>query len=417
MKILVCGASGFVGGAIAARLAAAGHEVVRAVRRPAPGDLALDYAAGVDVAAWTQRLAGFDAVVNAVGILVQTRGQSFEAIHARGPQALFEACAAAGVPRVLQISALGANRGDTAYFKSKLAADEALMRSALDWAVLRPALIYGEAGDSARMFRLLASLPVVFLPAGGRQLMQPVHIDDLTEAVLRLLEPGTAARRCVDAAGPRAIEYRQMLRTYRHAMGFPEALGLGVPALLIRALAATVGRLPGAILNRDTWRMLQEGNTGDSAAFEELLGRPPRAPADFIAPSQAALVRAQALAAWRRPFLQAILAAVWVASGLVSVFLYPYPQSLALLERVGLEGGWAYAALVGAASVDIALGLATLLWPGRRLWALQAGAVAAYTAITALALPELLIDPFGPILKNLPILALLFLLYAEEREP
>lgn len=284
MRILVSGARGFVGSALAARLAAAGHDVWNGVRRVRGArDVLLDYTQPFDKQAWRTRLEQFDGVVNAVGILVESGRQSFEALHHVGPVRLFEAAAAAGVRRVLQVSALGAATGDTPYFSTKRAADQRLMELPLAWQILRPSIVYGASGDSAKMFRLLASLPVVPLPAGGHQAVQPVHIDDVCEAALRLMDPATQPQQCTDAVGARPLEYREMLATYRRSMGRGAALPLHVPGPLIALAAQTLGRLPGVILTPDNWKMLQAGSTSDPAPFAALLGRDPLPIDQFIA--------------------------------------------------------------------------------------------------------------------------------------
>ncbi len=417
MRILVCGANGFIGSAIAERLTEAGHTVVRGVRHPAThGDVAIDYTRDFDLNQWIPRLEGIDVVVNAVGIIVETRRQKFDDIHRKAPIALFTACQMAGVRRVLQISALGADRGDTPYFNTKRAADEFLMAQQMEWQIVRPALVYGRNGSSARLFRMLASLPFVLLPAGGHQRLQPVHVDDLAETVLRLLDPETIPDQCVELVGPTEMEYREMLRGYRAALAFPPAVEITIPAPLIALATNTIGRIPGVILTRDTWKMLCQGNTGSPAAITRLLGSRPRALADFIPKSEAPLLRHEALAAWQFPLLRIVLAFVWILSGLLSMFVFPVVQSLELLAKVGLTGGVALMALYVAAVLDIALGLFSLLQPGRRLWLIQMVVIVAYTAIIAVALPEYLSHPFGPVTKNLPILAILLILLSEERE-
>ncbi|MEK7919688.1 NAD(P)H-binding protein, partial [Burkholderia contaminans] len=107
------------------------------------------------------------------------------AVHRAAPCALFTACCRAGVRRVIQISALGVERGNTRYFASKCAADRFLKTLPIDFRIVRPALVYGTDGASARFFRMLASLPVQVLPAGGHQRLRPVHVDDLAEVVAR----------------------------------------------------------------------------------------------------------------------------------------------------------------------------------------------------------------------------------------
>lgn len=137
----------------------------------------------------------------------------------------------------------------------------------------------------------------------------------------------------------------------------------------------------------------------------------------FITENEAPRTRDAAFAAWRPALMRWTLALVWLVTALISAFVYPVSDSLQLLQRVHLQGDVAWVALYGAALIDFGLGIATLRWPSRRLWLLQAGLVSGYTALIAVFLPEFLFHPFGPILKNLPILTLLFLLICEERRP
>lgn len=104
------------------------------------------------------------------------------------------------------------------------------------------------------------------------------------------------------------------------------------------------------------------------------------------------------------------LAAMWLATGTLSLGIYPHADSLGLLERVGLHGTTALATLYLAAALDIVLGLLTLFRPSQFLWQAQAILIVVYTMIISLCLPEFWLHPFGPILKNLPILMLLWLL-------
>ncbi|KVC99574.1 NAD-dependent dehydratase [Burkholderia ubonensis] len=417
MNILVCGANGFIGRALCARLEAGGHRVVRGVhagrRAAGPGEIAIDYARDVRPEHWRARLDGIDAVVNAVGMLTGRRGVTLDAVHRAAPCALFDACCGAGVRRIVQISALGVERGDTAYFASKLAADAYLQTLPIDFRIVRPALVYGATGASARYFRMLASLPVHVLPAGGRQLLRPVHVDDLAEIVARLIERPAAGERIVDVVGADEVEYREMLAIYRRAMGFPPAMRVSVPGALFAAAATLSGRMPGAMLTRDTWAMLRAGNTGELAASSAALGRPPRGLRAFIG-AQAVALRHEALAAWRRPLLTGSLAIVWIWTAIASAFIHPLRDSLALLAHVHLTGISALAALYAACALDFVFGVATVVAPSRRLWAAQIVLIVAYSAVIAVAMPGLLAEPFGPVLKNVPILAVLLILFAEE---
>jgi hypothetical protein len=120
---------------------------------------------------------------------------------------------------------------------------------------------------------------------------------------------------------------------------------------------------------------------------------------------------------WQPAMLRGALAITWIWTALCSAFIYPQAASLALLARVHLHHGMALAVLYLAAALDGVFGIATLVRPGRRLWVMQIGLVTAYSILIAMALPEFLWHPFGPILKNVPILTLLLVLLCEETRP
>ena len=108
------------------------------------------------------------------------------------------------------------------------------------------------------------------------------------------------------------------------------------------------------------------------------------------------------------------LAAVWIVTGVLSLGIYPQEDSFALLARIGIEGAAASAALYLGSTADIIFGLMTLFAPSRRLWQAQALLVLIYTVVISIYLPEFWLHPFGPILKNIPFLTLLWLLYNNE---
>ncbi len=417
MKILVCGANGFIGRHICDALQVAGHQLVRGVRLAQnDAELSIDYTRDTDASSWLQRLHQVDVVINAVGILIEDGTCTFDAIHRDAPIALFDACAKTGVKTVIQISALsgGDSCAWTPYMRSKRAADAFLEGTALDWLILRPSLVVGINGSSSRLFRTLASLPVIGLPGTGTQLLQPVHIDDLCEAVLCLLQPGIETRRIIDVVGPVAMTYRSMLLSYREAMQLAPPVWMRVPMQVMRMTARLAARLPQRVLAPDTLRMLEDENVADPANFSRVLGRLPKGAGTWFSGTTPAMLRADALSVWTMPLLRVALATVWMVTGLLAVGIYPVEQSLVLLGEIGLEGRAASTVLYGAAVLDCALGIATLVTPGRLLWRSQIALVLAYTVIISFFLPAFWLHPFGPLLKNIPILALLLVLDATE---
>jgi hypothetical protein len=177
------------------------------------------------------------------------------------------------------------------------------------------------------------------------------------------------------------------------------------------------GRVPGSSLDSETAGMLLRGNAAPAEPFTRLLGRSPRPVSRFVAPGQAPALRNEAvLGAWL-PALRWAIALLWVWTGIVSLGLYPVQDSLALLARVGLDGAAARAALYGAALLDLVLGVLTVAAPARwrrPVWAAQALLVASYTALITLFLPEYWVHPYGPVSKNLPLLAAIGLLWSLE---
>ncbi len=286
MRILVCGASGFVGRHLAKALHEAGHTVVRGVRRPTEkNDIAIDYRTDIDKSAWLPRLAGVDVVVNAIGVLRDSAKQPMEQLHGQAPCALFSACAEAGVKRVVHVSALGVE-GDlqTAYYRTKRQAEACLFKlpEEVRWLNLRPSLIYGEDGASARLFRKLASLPVHVHPMGGTQLVQPVHIDDIAKAVCQWLVEPAAISQSVFAVGAETATLRGMLESYRAQMGFRPAHAFSMPRVLIKLTARIGDFIPATPLCSDTLAMLESGNTADAEGFRRLLRREPRSYRRFM---------------------------------------------------------------------------------------------------------------------------------------
>ena len=405
------GAGGFIGRHVAAALERAGHQVVRATRSSI--DLARDH----DPQRWREHLRehlrGIDVAINAAGLFREGGARTFEAIHVRGPVALFEACAREGV-RVIQVSALGADEGAASEFqRSKMRADDALVALGVPCVVLQPSLVYGDDGASARLFATLASLPLIPLPGAGEQRVQPVHVDDVAEAVVAIVRDGVLDRRRIPLVGREPLSLRAFLAMLRAALGLGRARFVKVPEPLV-TLAAT---LRVGLFDRDAWRMLRRGNIADAQPMRALLHREPRAVGEFVEPAHRSAARTAAQLGWLLPLLRLALAIVWIVAGVVSAFLYPEDASLALLARTGLTGTAAYAALYGASLLDFALGVATWALPRRRLlWLVQIAVVVAYTAIVTVALPEQWLHPYGPVVKNLPILAALVLLYTLERE-
>jgi uncharacterized protein YbjT (DUF2867 family) len=428
MRILLTGASGFIGQHLLHALLAEGHQVLCAVRHvkassdPRLSFVHADFTKDTDKSVWLARLSGIDAVVNAVGIFRESGAQTFARLHTETPRALFAACAESHEVRVvIQLSALGADReAETGYHLSKKAADDFLATLPVRAYIVQPSLVYGKGGASARAFKALASLPFTLRFGNAPQLVQPIHIDDLVAAIMGLLKhrlplagDGTAVR--VPLVGPQALAFTDYLAALRSAMGMGRLRVLRVPPSLAR-LVAKLGRwLPGGILDEEALRMLDRGNTADPALTVRLIGHPPRQIADFITDADAE--RTSAKLTFLLPLLRWSIAAVWIFTAIVSFGLYPPAASYELLARTGVPSALRPLMLYGAATFDLLLGLGILFLAKRRwLWLAQLILIGFYSVVIAFRLPEFLLHPYGPLSKNLPMLAAIWLLYQLEEK-
>jgi uncharacterized protein YbjT (DUF2867 family) len=423
MRILLTGSSGFIGSHLLSALIAHGHAVtcaVRTVPQASAGNVRYvkaDFSQDVTPAAWEPHLQDVDVVINAVGIIRENGSQTFDALHTLAPRALFKACINKGIKVVVQISALGADdEAVSRYHISKKKADDFLLENNMPAVILQPSLVYGPGGASAALFNTLASMPLLVKFGHGMQMVQPVHIDDLIAAVLAALNQVTAQPKKIAVVGPAAMTLTDFLKSLRTTMGMRPAIVLTMPLRIARVAAGIAEIIKGSTLDRETFQMLERGNTADVTGMRNLLRRSPRPVTQFIARDNIAVVRRDAKLRWLLPLLRGSIAIVWIVTGLISLGIYPVGDSYALLERTGVSAALAPFMLYGAAAVDLAIGIAIFLVRKKWIWRIQLLLIGFYTAVIAWKLPEFLIHPYGPVLKNLPMLAAIWLMLEfEER--
>lgn len=283
MKVLICGAKGFIGRNLSRALEQAGHEVIGGVsprHAGAPNSVVVDYAKDTHSETWLPRLENIDAVINAVGVLRTSSNRPIEAVHQYTPIALWNACVQANIQKVIQISALGAETGQTQYASTKRAADQHLIALSesgkISHAILRPSIVFGKGGASSALFMNLAKLPLLVLPNPVlRARVQPVSVLNLAEAVVALLGPSIAQQGIISCTGAEAVLMSDFIASLRQQCGNRVARIIPLPDSL-GTLSARIGDLiPGIPWCTETMTMLAINNEDSCADFQALIGHPP----------------------------------------------------------------------------------------------------------------------------------------------
>lgn len=430
MKVLIAGASGFIGSHLAAHLYAGGHEVVAAARRPGEARLRAPHLDWIDcdfqrdgVEDWQERLAGVEAVVNCVGVLQDGLGEDSRAAHVEGAATLFEACERAGVRRVVHVSAVGVDAAaGSSYARDKLAGEAALQARDLDWVIVRPSLVVARNvyGGTA-LIRALCGIPFVTPVVGGDQVFRPVGMDDLCAAMEDLLAPGAPARVSFDMGGPERVSLAETVRAYRTWLGFGRTRIWRVPRWLA-APVFRVGDLLGWLGVRtparsNALRQLDFDVEGDPAEWLAVTGARPRGFRDWLAANPAGVQdRWHARLGFARPLARWTLGLYWLATGVLALTV-AREHALEVLSGAGF-GETARPAILWLGSLfDIALGAAMLAkWRVRAVAALMLLGTIGYVATLSWVLPGLWADALGPILKVFPMMALALLVAATEDE-
>lgn len=361
---------------------------------------------------WEAALLGVDAVVNVAGIFQEGTGQAADRVHVSGTDALYAACEALGVRRVIHFSAIGVDRNAPSDFsRTKREAELALMARDLDWVVLRPSVVIGRSayGGSA-LLRGLAALPwMPVLPDTAP--IQPVHLDDVLATVAFFLRPGAPARQALDLAGPRRMSFDDAVGMMRRWLGWRQASPIPMP----RMLAGALYRL-GDIASAFGWRTpvtttaraeMRRGASGDPAPWQAVTGIMPSEIETTLTREPASVqerwfARLYAL----KPLIFVVFGLFWIVTGLIS--LGPgYEYGMSLLREGGLPERFGMMTLVAGALADIVIGFSILYRPFSRfgLWAALVISLV-YVVIGTALVPRLWSDPLGPMLKIWPVVML-----------
>ncbi len=292
MRVLVTGATGFVGREVVRELLERGHEVRALVRRRAArkrwNGKGVEVFVGDCLAPGTvtPAVAGCDAVIHLVGIIREFpgRGVTFERVHVQATKNLVDAASAAGVRRFLHMSALGARPVPAdPYHVTNFQADEYVQASGLTYTIFRPSIIYGPRDRSINLFvRQVQRLGFLTIIGDGQYQLQPMPVGIVARAFALALElPGTE-NRIYDVGGPEPLTFDAIIDTIAEVLG-RRVKKFHQPVWCMRVAANLCGRFRWFPLTTGQLRMLLEGSTCDPTAFYRDFGLEPVSFAEGLA--------------------------------------------------------------------------------------------------------------------------------------
>ena len=269
----VIGGSGFIGRYVVKRLAAQGH-IVRVAGRNTEhakdlmttgrvGQVVPLYVSIGNDATVQRAVDGADMVVNLVGILAERKPGDFQRIQAEGAGRVAIAAASAGVKRLVQISAIGADPASQSDYARTKAEGEAAVRAALPGAVvMRPSIVFGAEDKFFNRFGSLAMYSPVMPVIHGSTRFQPVYVGDVADAIVAGLTRDDAPGGTYELAGPQAYTFRELLQFILDETNRRRFMW-NVPAGLARLQARLGELMPGKPFTRDQLLLLQRDNVAD----------------------------------------------------------------------------------------------------------------------------------------------------------
>jgi uncharacterized protein YbjT (DUF2867 family) len=279
-RVAVLGGTGFIGTYLVLDLLQMGHTVHLLYNRTEPdfvsvrGQIKTFRGSIEDESALRAGFAGCDIVYHLVGIIVETRDKSFESTVARGTANVVAAARAAGVKKIIYLSALGAREhADTQYFRTKWTAEQQVIAAGLDYTIFRPSIVYGIEDKFINMLAgLIRRTPVVPVIGHGRYKLQPVYVEELCAVMAAASRAPFTTRKVYEIGGPEQLTYLEIIDIIKRVMNRRRGT-IHVPVWLAKLGAAMMGKiLKPAPLTTDQIRMLEAGSTCDQTVAEKEFG-------------------------------------------------------------------------------------------------------------------------------------------------
>ncbi|GEM_PF-127430 len=297
MRVLVTGGSGFLGSSVIPLLVRNGHFVSALARSERAAIRVIELGASAI-------LGDLDDPASLERAFAESRAEALVNLASLGfghAPLIVRAAQRGGLNRAVFVSTTAIFTSLDARSKAtRLAAEEAIRASSLEWTIIRPTMIYGGLGDRnmVRLLRLLRWTPLVFLPRGGTTLQQPVHVDDVAAAVVTALEAPHAVGRAYDVGGPEPLSLRQLVEDAGRAVGRRYRF-VPVPLEPLVAAARLYERLAASPrIRAEQLERLAEDKAFDIGAAQRDLGFAPRPFFDGIS-AESSLVPPEAVPAAR----------------------------------------------------------------------------------------------------------------------
>ena len=271
LTAVVFGGGGFIGRHLVRRLAKAGMTVripSRHVSRLGAlktagvvGQIVPEIVASFDAAELAATIHGADIVINLIGILAEGGANSFARLQATLPGLIAEASAAAGVKRLIQVSALGADADSkSAYAASKAAGEAAVLKAFPQATIISPSIVFGPEDQLFNRFAAMALLsPALPLIGGGHTKFQPVYVGDVADAIMAAATRPDAPGKTYELGGPATYSFKELMELLLAEMGVKRLLA-PIPWGVATLQARIAEFIPGKPLTRDQVELLRHDN-------------------------------------------------------------------------------------------------------------------------------------------------------------
>ncbi len=389
MKILILGASGFIGNAIFLSLVQ-NNKITIACRTPIEAYTnwkKLDFYEKIDI---KYLLTGVDLIINAIGVIES----DFERIHTQVPIEIYTQCIKDNI-KIIHISALGAEKNNppTPFLYSKKLTDDFLLKYP-NAKIIYPGIVIGKKGKSTQFFAEIAQFPIV--PLFSEKPLPFVHITQLSNLVQDLVNNFDRYPQQIFA-----VSEPEPLNDVLSAMKGKAVKYIKIPEFIFSILFALFPKMSIGIFNKFTFLMFQTTSGSQYTAMFPKISK-------IIKPLQI-----HKGATFPQFFALLAISFIWVFSGISS--LISWNKSYTLMSEIGANHFFAVLLIYLGSLTDIILGISVFIRKYRKkVLVLQLIIMLIYMLILTLFAPYYWLHPLGVLSKNIPLIALTYYLIQKQ---